>query len=198
MKIVGLTGSSGSGKTSAAKIFIKYGFYHLDCDKLVHNSVYKDPRVISALSLAFGKAIIENNASVNTKKLADIVFNSDDMYNLLIATVNPFILEYIAREIKSCTAEYLLLDAPQLFESGIFKDCDFTVAVVCDTDISVERICKRDGITRQKAIARLKKQKPVKFYIDNCDYVIYNNKDIKYLTDNTLDVIRQITGGAND
>lgn len=192
MKIIGLTGSSGSGKTSAAGIFIKNGFYHLDCDRLVHDSVYRDPEVLSALSNSFGPQVISNDGAVNRKVLADIVFSDDQKYKLLTSTVNPFILKAIENNIQQSGANYLLLDAPQLFESGLDGRCDFTVAVVADYETSIRRICKRDGITPDMAKARLAKQKPESFYTGACDFVIYNNNDLESLESETLKVIRLI------
>lgn len=170
--ILGLTGHSGSGKTTAAKIFERLGFYHLDCDRLVHTRVYTDPQVLSALRTVFGDSVVGEGA-VDRRALASIVFSSEEQYNRLMSTVMPFIKSAILADIAAHPAADVLLDAPALFEFALEQVCDKTVAVV--SDMAIPRILARDGISEKEAAARLSHQQPQSFYSERCDFVIRNN-----------------------
>ena len=75
-----------------------------------------------------------------------------------------------------------VIDAPLLIEAGLKKDCLFTIAVLAHKDIRAKRIALRDGISEQRALARINAQKDDSFYTDNCNYTVYNNGDIAALT----------------
>ena len=79
--------------------------------------------------------------------------------------------------------ELIVIDAPLLFESELDKICDFVIGVVADEELKIERICKRDNISKEDAIKRLKIQKNNDFIIRNADYIIENNSDIQNLKD---------------
>lgn len=185
MIITGLTGHSGSGKTTVSEILKSRGFYHINCDKLVHDKIYSDTEVLKQISDTFGKEYICNN-TLDRKKFSRLVFTDKECYNKLMDLLYPHILKYLQLEISHADSKYVLLDAPTLFEFGLDSICTNTIAIISDK--AVERICKRDNISEEDAKLRLRNQKNHSFYIDNCDYLIKNDYDFLTL-ENTANKI---------
>lgn len=171
--ILGLTGQTGAGKSTAAKSATKLGFYVIDCDSVAHRVLETD-EVKSALTVAFGENILEGG-KINRKKLAAAAFQTSDKTELLNKTVLPFIVKKINALIENSGKEYILLDAPTLFESGADKICNKTLGIIADTDIRFRRIIERDNLTELQALSRINAGKPDDFYIEKCDFVITNN-----------------------
>ena len=166
--VIGLTGHSGSGKTTAAKIFESCGFLHIDCDKMVHNEIYTDPEVVGKIGDVFGTVC---DGAIDRKALAKIIFADKTEYNKLMTLVKPYITAALCAKISK--AADVLVDAPMLFEFDLAHICDVTVGIVSDN--ALLRIIERDGISEADAKARLSNQHPPQFYEENCDYVIKNN-----------------------
>lgn len=190
--VVGLTGSSGGGKTTAAKYFKNQGFCHINCDTLVHNTIYTDAEVLNNLKNLFGSDVVKDNA-VDRKALASIVFSNTDSYASLVSMLKPYIISYINRAIQSEPCELVLLDAPQLFEYGVDAVCDKTVAVLSNN--ALDNIISRDKITKAEAERRLLHQKQASFYIDNCDFVIHNNSTFAELENAVKQIANTIKKG---
>lgn len=150
--IIGLTGPTGSGKSSASKACLELGLKLVDCDKIARIAVKKDSDGLKAVVSAFGKGILNTDGTLNRKALAKIAFSSKEKTALLNDTIFPFIKELVLNETKQGK---ILLDAPTLFESGINEICFKTVAVLSDKQNRLERIIKRDGITKEEALLRM-------------------------------------------
>lgn len=170
--IIGLTGPTGSGKSSASKACLEFGLKLVDCDKIARVAVEKDSDGLKAVVSAFGKDILNTDGTLNRKTLAKIAFSSKEKTALLNDTIFPFIKELVLNETKQGK---ILLDAPTLFESGINEICFKTVAVLSDKQNRLERIIKRDSLTKEEALLRMSAGKDDDFYLKNADYIIYNN-----------------------
>lgn len=178
MNITGITGQSGSGKTTAARLFEEYGFYHLDSDSIVHNKVHTNKSLLLQISQVFGNIYVKEGI-LQRKQLGALIFSDSAAYDRLMRLIMPYVTSEIQKEIDAHCNEMILLDAPLLFEYKLDLLCDRTVGVVSDN--LVERICARDGIAPDAAAARLKNQKLHSFYREHCDFVIENNGDISAL-----------------
>ncbi len=189
--ILGLTGFSGSGKSTVAEIFKEQGFYHLDCDFLVHEVVYKDPVVLRAIADQFGEDLIQDSA-LNRPLLRQKTVGNPETLSLLNRTVMPFILAAIETVLKENSASPIILDAPLLFESKLDQRCDRILSVIADKDAAKERIIERDHLRPEDAQKRLSSQHPAEYYIEKSHYIIYNNSDLAALRAQTLELIHQI------
>lgn len=188
-KVIGLTGPTGAGKSSAAAVCKKLSIKHIDCDILARKAVEKGTNGLNAVVNAFGNDILNSDGSLNRKALAQKAFCDKMSTQLLNETLLPFIKELVLKEIEG---EFVLLDAPTLFESGINEICFKTVAVLSDSQIRLDRIMKRDNITKDAALLRINAGKTDDFYIKNCDFVIYNNKDEQTFNNEFSNLLREI------
>ncbi len=189
--ILGLTGFSGAGKSTVAAIFKEQGFYHLDCDYLVHHEVYSDPQVLRALADAFGAEILRDGA-LDRPTLRNYTMGDPEALKKLNQTVMPFILAAIQSKLEAHKGANIILDAPLLFESGLHKKCDKVLSVVADPKDAAERIIERDHLRPEEAERRLSSQHPASFYTEKSDYIIMNRGDLSALREHTLELIRTI------
>lgn len=188
MDITGLTGHSGSGKTTVASMLVSKGFYHIDCDKLVHENVYTDITVLEQLTKVFGNEFVTNK-QLERKKLGALVFSDKSAYDKLMEIIEPFIKKALEIEINRHKNLKILLDAPTLFEFSMQNMCNRIIGVV--SNHSLERICDRDNISIDYAKKRLENQKNADFYKEKCDYLIENNGSL-------IELEKQVENIAND
>ena len=189
MIIIGLTGPTGSGKSSASAMAKDLGFKVVDCDALARVAVEKGTEGLKALVLAFGEDILNFNGTLNRKELAAKAFSSKEKTELLNKTLLPFIAELVKKE---SVGDRVLLDAPTLFESGINSMCNVTVAVLCDKDTRLRRIMARDSIDENSALLRINAGKSDEFYKQNADFVVYNNGEEAIFLNEFIEIIARI------
>lgn len=192
--IIGLTGPTGSGKSSACKLCESYGLKHIDCDLLARKAVEKGSNGLKALVNAFGSGILNQDGTLNRKLLAKIAFSEKAKTELLNATIFPFIRALVMEETKSGN---ILLDAPTLFESKIDNVCFKTIAVLSDKEIRIKRIIARDNLTEEEALTRISAGKTDNFYKEYANYVVYNNKTEEEFLKEFSSVLESILKGEN-
>ena len=132
----------------------------------------------------FGEVILNDDNTLNRKKLAEIAFSSKENTAKLNSITHPFIMKKIEQTIdnyKSCGKEIIVLDAPQLFEAGADKLCDYTVAILVNQETALKRILNRDDISIDTAKNRLNVQFSNDYFKSRADYVIYNDEDMNML-----------------
>ncbi len=192
--IIGLTGPTGSGKSSACKLCEDYGLKHINCDLIARKAVEKGTNGLKALTNAFGNEILNPDNTLNRKALAKIAFSEREKTELLNDTIFPFIRELVLKETEEGN---ILLDAPTLFESGINEICGKTIAVLGDRNIRLERIMLRDGLTEEEASLRISAGKTDNFYKERANYIIYNNKTEKEFLAEFKSVLNLILKGED-
>lgn len=185
MKIIGLTGNSGSGKSAVADILRESGGYIIDCDMIAHNNMSQNGVAYNDIVSEFGKDILDEGGEINRKKLGEIVFNDKEKLRLLNSITHKYITYEVNRkiqEIKNKHGEYkcIVIDAPLLIEAGLECLADEIWVVSAGINKKIDRIMVRDGITRDMAIARLKNQRSDEELIKWADVIIYNNGDDIY------------------
>lgn len=190
--VIGLTGPTGSGKSSASRLSEDFGLQVIDCDKTAREATQKGTKGLKALVSVFGEEILLPDGSLNRKALAAKAFKDKQSTDLLNRTILPYIADLV---IKQAVGRDTLLDAPTLFESGINKICNKTFAVLADRDIRLKRIIARDNLTLKEAETRINAGKDEEFYRERADYVLYNNGDENAFLKRFSDILKEITGG---
>ena len=187
MKIIGLTGPTGSGKSTIAKYFSDSGVEIIDCDLVAREVTDIGSELLPLLADAFGDEILADDGSLIRKELAKRAFSSKTQTEKLNSIMLPFIANRI-KEILDVFAtdgvECVMLDAPTLFESGLDSICDSVLAVLCDEEIRKERIIERDNLTEEQAVTRLSAGKPDSFYTEKTRHIVVNDGEMaKFLDD---------------
>ena len=177
MKIIGLTGLTGAGKSTVAQKLMAYGCYHIDADKVARDVINNNETVKNKLKTRFGDDVINTDGTTNRPVLAARAFTDRESTNDLNAITHPAVTEEIKSIIKDMQEvgyRGIIIDAIALFESGEDELCDFTVAVIAPKEIRLERIIKRDNITEEKALERINAQKDESFFTSKADFILWN------------------------
>ena len=177
MKIIGLTGLTGAGKSTVAQKLMAYGCYHIDADKVAREVINSNENVKNKLKEHFGDDVINEDGTTNRPLLASRAFANEESTNALNEITHPAVTEEIKSIIKDMEEigyRGVIIDAIALFESGEDALCDFTVAVIAPKEIRLERIMKRDSITEEKALERINAQKDESFFTSRADFVLWN------------------------
>ncbi len=179
-----LTGGTGAGKGCVAAILREYGVPVLDTDA-VSRIVYEVGQpCLAALIEAFGCDILHTDGSLDRAVLAQHVFGEPDeavrtqKLDTLNRIAHKYILAYCRDWLQTQrTAGYkaACIDAPQLFESGFDRECDYIIAVTAEKETRIARIIARDGLTREKALERIRAQHDDAFFMASCHTVLTNN-----------------------
>lgn len=167
---IGLTGPTGAGKGYVSSRLAEMGFNILDADKYVKKIYDNNPGILNRLAAEFGNDIIINS-ELDRKKLAQIAFSSKENTKRLNSIVHPEVISLCERDAKPLA----VLDAPQLFEAGAADKCYKIISVIADYETRLRRITERDKITQEQAFSRMNAQFDESYYINNSDFVIYNN-----------------------
>lgn len=169
--IVGLTGGTGAGKTSALAALVDLGGTVLDCDAVYHQMLRTDPALREAITAAFGPVFCPDG-SLDRQKLGTLVFSD----HAALDRLNAIVYEYLPPELMRRAAGQSLvgLDAINLVESGLDRLCACTVAVLAPAEDRVRRIMARDGISRDYARLRISAQPSDGFYREHCSHILEN------------------------
>jgi len=196
MKIIGLTGRSGSGKGEVCKIFAaNHGVQSIDTDKIARELMGKGGVCLAELVEQFSGMILDECGELDRKKLADIVFEDKAKLALLNKITHRYIIEECANRaeaMREAGAGIIIVDAPLLFESGFDVECDIIISVIAEENARLERIIKRDAISLAQAARRLENQQSDDFFAGNSNLVIYNNGLIKDIERQLADIISKI------
>lgn len=181
MKVIGVTGSSGAGKTTLSKILNEQADIKvIDADKVVKEMSVPGTEYLNAIKETFGKEVFYEDGSLNRKELARKIYNDNSSReNLNSLTFNYVVKEIISRlkQVNDENIKFTIIDAPLLFESGLDKCCDYVIALVADQELKIRRICKRDNIDEETAKSRLNIQNEDSYYTEKSDFVIHNKKN---------------------
>ncbi len=172
---VGITGGSGTGKSTASRFFEEKGWLVIDADSVARGVCSKGTRCLEEIKAEFGDEIIDENGNLRRKELGEIVFADKMRLNKLNSITHKYIVEEIKKRACQNKDRNIVIDAPLLLETGLDSICDRTLCVLAHEDIRISRICKRDSISRESAKKRIASQKDDSYYRDRCDFAVMNN-----------------------
>ncbi|MGE0090492.1 MAG: dephospho-CoA kinase [Bacteroidales bacterium] len=171
---VGVTGGIGSGKTLICSVFEKFGVPVFNADRVAKNIINNDREVVLKFKELFGDDIYTDN-QINSKKLADIIFNNKEIIQQVNSIIHPKVREYFIEWSSQYQIKpYVIQEAAILFESNAYKQLDFTINVQASKETRLKRVMLRDNVSKEKVIERMSNQlsdeqrvKLANFTIDN-------------------------------
>ncbi len=193
MKIVGITGGIGSGKTTVCKIFRLLGvpvFYADDEAK----KLYDDKKIKSKVVKLFGKKVLEKGNKIDKKKLAEIVFSDKKLLVKLNGIIHPEVRKrFIAWTKKQKGNKYVIKEAAIMIESGANKDLNYLVSINSPKDLRINRILNKNIMNIAAINKRLKEQMSDREREKYSDAVIYND-DTHSLIEQVLKLHTKLSG----
>ena len=192
--IIGLTGGSGTGKSTVTEIFLNSGYIVIDPDKIYADVIAPKSECIGEIENAFGSEYILPDGNLDRGKMSALVFSNSEKLDILNKITHKYVIGRMNDIINGAGEKDVVIDAPLLFSAGLYKMCDKIVCVVSSEKNRIERIISRDGISEKSALARIKAQMTNEEYIEKSDYVIENNEGLDELQKKTLDVIESLKG----
>lgn len=192
--IIGITGSIGSGKTAAAKIFSSHHFNRIDADEISHRLMKNNSEIKNKLIKNFGNEILGKNKNIDRKKLGDIAFNDNKKLKKLNSIMHPKIINEIKNQIKKiqekCGSDAkIVIDAPLLIETNLKNYVDKIVVVKSDK----RKIFVRNKNFSKDEIERiLKAQMPLQEKLKYADFLVDNNKDLKHLEKEVMKMVNNL------
>lgn len=178
MKIIGITGPSGAGKTTVLNVLEELGAEVIDCDALYHRLLREDTALLGRIRDRFGPAVFDGAGVLDRKALGNVVFHDAaalaELNQLTHAAVLAALDALLARA-EGAGRKIAAIDAIALIESGAAEKCAVTVAVTAPAEARIRRLMAREGVSEDYARARIAAQKPDRFFEDNCDFLLRND-----------------------
>jgi len=173
MKIVGLTGGIGSGKSTVLEQFKNLGIDTYSADKAAKKLINSDDALIESIKKIFGDNIYENNI-LNTVKLSKIVFKDKRKLELLNSIVHPAVAKDFESFVKTNNGDYIVKEVAIIFETNTQDNYDKIILVRAPIEDRIKRVVLRDNISEFDVIRRVNNQIDDYSIIDRCDYTIDN------------------------
>ena len=178
MKIVGLTGGIGSGKSTVLKQFEDLGINTYSADKAAKKLINSDEDLIESIKSLFGDNIYDNNI-LDTIKLSKIVFQDSHKLELLNSIIHPAVAKDFKSFIKTNHGDYIVKEVAIIFETNTEDNYDKIILVRAPIEDRIKRVVLRDNITKDDVIRRVNNQIDDSTIIDKCDYIIDNDNLIE-------------------
>ena len=191
MLVVGLTGGLATGKSFIGRTLAERGCFLIHADELGHEALARGGAAYEAVLHEFGGDILRGDGEIDRRKLAAIVFGSPERLDRLNKLVHPAVFrrenellaEFRARQPRGIA----VLEAAILIETGNHTRCDKVIVAVCGEEQQIERAMRRDGISREEALARIGRQMPLDEKVRYADYIINTSGE-------KVETIRQVDG----
>ncbi|WP_422657804.1 dephospho-CoA kinase [Paenibacillus sp. EC2-1] len=176
---IGLTGGIATGKSTVSSMLIRKGALLVDADLIAREVMLPGHPVLAAVAGHFGQDVIQEDGQLNRKKLGEIIFNDPNERLVLNGITHPAIRQEIRRQMAEYESAYperlVVVDIPLLYESELQVLFEKVIVVYVPRDKQLERLMERDGITEERALARLNSQMDIEQKKRLADEVIDNS-----------------------
>lgn len=182
MRIIGITGGIGSGKSTVSKILASFGAQIIDADILAKQIVEKGQKALEEILECFGDEILDREGNLDRKKLSGIVFKNKQKLEVLNRITHDHVAKRIIEKIESLTkTEIAVVDAPIPIEHGFLDVVDEVWVVLADKEVRIKRVMERSGLTYNEVEDRINAQLSDEFYKSISEVVIVNNGSVEEL-----------------
>ncbi|HJN56484.1 MAG: dephospho-CoA kinase [Candidatus Woesearchaeota archaeon] len=204
--ILGITGSFGSGKSTVADIFKRYGFKVINADKLYSKLSSPNSSIYNKIKKEFGDVVIKKNRFIDREKLKKIIFSDSKRLKKLNSITHPVIIKEIKKEISQIKKSNkktsiikennnikIIIDAPLLIEANATGLVDKIVVVKCEKKEQIKRILKKRKYTKIEIDNIVKSQMPLREKLKYADFVVDNSKSMKEAEKQIVNILKTIT-----
>jgi len=184
MKVIGLTGGIGSGKSTVSRFLAELGAVILDTDKVGHEAYKPDTEAWREVVAAFGRQILTPSGDINRKKLGEIVFSNAEALARLNQIMHPRMYDMVKAQLEEYQrqgVDVVVLEAPLLIEAGWASLVDEVWVTVASESTVLRRLKEQVGLSRQEALARIRSQLSSEERVKHADVVINNDGDLDEL-----------------
>lgn len=185
MKIIGVTGGIGSGKSTVSRILSDLGAKVLDADRIAREVVKKGGEALDELKMTFGNEILDSMGELDRKKLAAIVFSDAEKLKTLNRITHKYVASKIKNEVhrlrKEGKTEIVVIDVPLPVKEGFRDVADVIWTVTADRETRIKRVMARSSVTREEVERRMNAQYSEDSYVSLADIVIKNDGSIEDL-----------------
>ncbi len=198
MKIIGIVGGIGAGKTTIAAMLTQLNptIEVIEADSIGHEILLKDQAAYEPVVAAFGPTILDEEGEIIRKKLGAIVFSDPNKLKQLNSITHPLIRQEIERRIAwfklAAPNHHILLEAALLIESGLIELVDKVIAVYVKENIRIERVMKREGLSAQAVTERIKAQKEWKDFQQVADYIVDNSISLEHTKMQLQEILKEL------
>lgn len=193
MRLIGITGGTGSGKTTALDVLRDLGALVIDCDALYHELLEHSAELVADIAAEFSTAV--TNGKVDRKALGEIVFTDAQKLLKLNAITHSAISRELRRRMRAWAMQggtLAAVDAIELISSGLAGQCFATVGVTADREVRLARIMARDGVSAEYAEKRISAQHTDDYFAEHCDYILHNNGTREEFYDRCLNLFLEV------
>jgi len=193
LRVVGVTGGTGTGKTTALEVLSDMGALVIDADAVYHEMCSQNAKMLGQIEARFPGTV--ENGALQRKKLGAVVFNDQKALEDLQAITDAFVDGEICRRMANHAAaggKWAAVDAIDVVGTSLARYFCATVGVTAPVELRAERITARDGISREYALMRIHAQRPDSFFEENCDYCVRNDGSVEQFHDRCKNTFKRI------
>ena len=180
VRVIGITGLIGAGKSTVTNIFKEYDVDVIDADAISRSALNVGTNAYNETVKTFGKKILNDDLTINRATLREITSSSKEDMKLLEDIIHPFVIEETLKGIKESKSKYVILDVPLLFEAKMDKLCDLTIFVNTKEDVRLARLEKRATMPLKDAKKLNSQVMSAKEKIYLADITIENSSNLEF------------------
>ena len=193
MQVIGITGGTGCGKTTALNVLRDMGALVIDCDAVYHELLESSAEMLAEIAARFPGTV--EHGALQRKKLGAVVFDDAQALEELNAITHRYVCAEVDRRLRDWArmgGRLAAIDAIALIESGLAERCGVVLGVTAPREARIGRLMAREGISRAYAEARIDAQKPNKWFAEHCDRVLENSGSLDQFQKTCKQVIQEV------
>lgn len=191
-KVVGITGSIATGKSTITNYLKKLGYEIIDADEIVSKYKEKNKLIYDGLVKEFGRKILNSNDEIDNVVLSQIVYENPLLRKRINEIVHPIVYSICEKQIKNTLSKIVFLSVPLLYEASFDKLCDEIICIYVDEETQIKRLVNRSHITIEEAIKRINAQMPLKEKCEKATFIIDNSNDLCYTIKKLEEILKEI------